>query len=183
MNDNPLIAALIATVAAGMTAQGITVGIKQAYQPTQQGAPSTPYVLLHKVADKRYGWPERANAYNATTGVMTHTETVWLETTYQVDAIARQVSTDTTGLTAADYLKAVARTLQSDVAIESLEAQGIGILRIDKFQQTYWTDDRGQNETNPMFTFVVTHSDVLTNTVGSTATVNADMVPVDTIGV
>ncbi len=178
MNDNDLIRNIIAVAKAGLALQNVVVGIKQGFQPTQQGAPSAPYILLRKLGDKRYGHTYRANLYDTAADVMNHTESAWFETTFQADAICTIDPGDTTALTANDYLKALTRTLQSDDTIATLNAAGIGIYRIQAFTTTYWTDDKGQHEQNPMFTFTVTHYDTVAGVVPSTADIVPNLQPV-----
>jgi hypothetical protein len=167
MNDNAVMAAIISTATAGLAAQNIIVGIKQNYQPTVQGAPSLPTILIHKISDNRYGWPYRSDVFAS--GVETHTETEWIETEFQASCIATQDPSNTTQLTSADYLKALARWLQSYMGIAELLAAGLGIYRIEKMSQRYWLNDRRQYQTEPTFEFTVTHQDVLVQVVPSTA--------------
>lgn len=177
MNDNPLIGNLITVIQTGLTVQGLSVGIQQAYQPQEEGSPSAPVILLHKIGDKRYGWPKRSDVFNSDTGIMTHTELELMETTYQCDALAIQNPSNVTQLTAADYLKSVAMVLQSDACVTSLEMLGIGILRIQQIKQTYFQDDKGRFEASPMFEFTVTHTNTLSQVINSTSTVTAGIFP------
>jgi hypothetical protein len=158
MTDNQLVAALIAAISAGLQAQAISVGIEQNYQPTQQGAPSAPYVILHKIGDVKYGSPALADVYNTETEVMTHTETQIFETTYQVGAVAIQNPANVNSLTAADYVAAVSLALNSQTAIIGLAAQGIGMLRIRAIRQTFFRDEKGLFEAAPSFDFTVSHT-------------------------
>lgn len=157
MNDNVLIANLIAVIGAGLAARSIAVGIKQSYQPQQQGAPTAPTIFLHKIADSEYGFPQRKDAWNDTTQTMQHTESQWIETTFQVNATATQDPANTTQLTAGDYVKAVGRILGSDVAVTALTALGIGILRIQKIKNTFFTDEKAEYEASPSFDFTVSY--------------------------
>lgn len=60
MLDNALIALIISTLQTGMTAIGqSSILIKQAWQPTQQGANTQPTVYLHKISDGMIGYPQR----------------------------------------------------------------------------------------------------------------------------
>lgn len=157
MNENVLIANLITVIKAGLAARSISVGIKQSYQPQQQGAPSAPTIFLHKIADNEYGFPQRKDAWNDTTNTMEHTENQWIETTFQVNATATQNPSNTTQLTAGDYVKAVGRILGSDVAVTALQALGIGILRIQKIKNTFFTDEKAQYEASPSLDFTVSY--------------------------
>lgn len=169
MNENVLIANLLTVLHAGFASRSITVGIKQNYQPTQQGAPSAPTVFLHKINDNQYGYPGRKDAWNTGLAVMQHTENQWIETTFQVNATAIQDPANTTQLTSGDYVKTAARILGSDAAVTSLAALGIGILRIQKIRNTQFVDEKAQNEASPSFDFTVSYQDVETTSEPSTA--------------
>lgn len=178
MTDNLLIAALIAVIQTGLSAQAITVGIQQSNQPTQQGVPSSDTVFLTKIGDNRYGWTYKLDNFDTNAQTMTHTETEWIETKFQVEALAIQNPANVVQLTAADYLKAVARTLQNETTINTLNSQGIGIYRIQAFKQTYFQDDKGRYESSPMFEFTVCHLDSLAMLINSTDTIVPNMRPV-----
>jgi hypothetical protein len=157
MNENVAIANLISVITAGFAARAVTVGIKQSYQPVQQGAPSLPTIFLHKISDNEYGFPQRKDVWNATSGAMNHTENQWIETTYQVNATTTQDPSNTTQLTAGDYVKTTARILGSDVAVVALTALGIGIMRIQKITNTFFTNERSQHEASPSFDFTISY--------------------------
>lgn len=179
MNDNALLAIIISAIQTGLTAQSITVGIQQAYQPTTEGVPSSPTILIHKVDDDRYGWVERNDIVNLGTVVtVTHTEIEKLITSYEIGAIAQVDPSNVSALTAADYVKAVARVLQSEACILSLQALNIGTDRIQRIKTTYFRDDKGQNETYPNFIITFVHDDVLSSTINSTTTVIPGIYPI-----
>lgn len=176
MNDNALIAILITQIQAGLTAQAISVSIQQANQPTLQGVPSSDSIFLTKLGDNRYGFKHAKDTY-LSAGQTTHVETVWLETLFQVGALAIQNPHNHTQLTAADYLKAVARGLQNEGIITALQEQGIGIYRIQAIKQTYFRDDKNRLESSPIFEFTVTHSDTMTVVIPSTTIINPNIHP------
>lgn len=161
MQDNALIALLIATIRDGLTAQGRAgIAVKQAYQPTQQGADSGPTVYVHKVMDKRRGSPGKSARWDAGTLAMIQTETEVLETSYQVQALARQNPADTTAPTAADLLRMVSNVLQSDYALSRLRAADVGMLSIPSLTNTPTLNDKQVWEYAPLLEFTVTHQDV-----------------------
>ena len=165
MNDNALIAPVIALIKSGLTANGFTsVAVKQSYQPTQQGAESGSAVYLHKLGDKRYGFTGRRDAYDVPNSQMVHTETQFYETMFQVNALSIQTPTDTASKTASDILNMVAAILQSDTAIASLRAQGIGILRVTGITNTIFVDDKDRHESSPSFDFTLTHEQAIVST-------------------
>lgn len=171
MTENELIANLFTVINAGLASRGISVGMEQSYQPTQQGTPSTPCIYLHKISDSEYGFPGKNNTYDKTNLVMVHTETQILETTFQVNATAAQDPSNITQLTSGDYVKAVARILGSDAAVVALQTLGIGIYRIQKITNTYFRDEREQNEASPSFDFTVTYATTETTIIQSTTVI------------
>lgn len=175
MNDNALMALLISTISAGMTAQGITVGIKQNYQPTKQGTPTLPTLFLFKLHDVRLGFPKRKDVWNVDDEIMEHTETEIIESTYQVNALAIQNPANTTQLTANDYLRRATMVLQSDNAIKTLFNAGVGIYGIRAIRTVFFTDDKDNQESNPHFEFTVNHRDEFTDVINSTVTLVPDL--------
>lgn len=170
MTENQLIANLFTIIKTGFASRSISVGMKQSYQPTQQGAPIGPVVFLHKIADNEYGYPQRIDVWNSQTEEMEHTETQNVETTFQVNATCTQIPANTTQLTAGDYVKTAARILGSDTTVVALKALGIGIYRIQKITTTRFTDERAQYEPSPSFDFTVRYQTVETTTLPSAAT-------------
>lgn len=65
--DNVLLALIISTLNAGMTAIGQPIAIQQAFQPTQQGVPTQPALFVHKIADERIGFPARKDTWGQVT--------------------------------------------------------------------------------------------------------------------
>jgi E217 gateway protein gp29 len=180
MNDNALIAILIQQMELALAAQNITVGIQQRNQPTQQGVPSSDTIFLEKLGDNRYGFKHAVDTWDPTAGefgTMTHTETTWLETHFQIGALAIQIPSSTVQLTAADYVKAVSRGLQNEGIINNLLAQGVGIYRIRDIKQTYFQDDKGRYESSPIVEITVTHSDVMSVVITSTNTLVPNIHP------
>ncbi len=167
MRDNPLIQLLISTIQDGLDARSITASVQQSYQPTQQGAPSTPTITIVKIADNRYGWTKRNGVFDKNTDIMHHVENQLIETGFQVNAYAIQDPSNTTQLTASDYLKSVAIILQNSGTISNLITQGVGILRIQAMRDVKWTDDFVRYEDNPSFDFTVSHEDIDSTVINS----------------
>jgi hypothetical protein len=176
MTDNQIYAALISIISANLAAQSISVGIKQSYQPRQQGAPSAPTIFLHKLGDKAYGFPVRNDVY-VSPGVTAHTETQNWETTFQVNALAIQNPSNLTQLTASDYLKATQLSLASESGIIALNLAGLSLLRITTIKQTDFKDEQSRWETDPSFDFTVCHTVTNTVNIGSANEVVATLVP------
>lgn len=165
MLDNRLIALIISTVVAGEATAGIPgTPIKQAFQPTLQGANSGPTAYLYKVGDRRVGFPYRADVWDQAHGVMVHTELQQYETTFQFSALATQDPNTPAQYTASDILNLVASILQSTASIAAFEAQGVGILRVTDVRNPYFLDDRQRNEACPSFDATFAHKQVVTST-------------------
>lgn len=162
MLDNQLIALIESTLIAGEAVAGIpNMPILQAFQPTQQGVNVDPALYLFKVGDRRYGWVERKDVWDEDAEVMRHQETQQYETTFQISALATQNPKTPNAYTASDILNLVAYILQSADAIATLEAQGIGILRVTDVRNPYFSNDKQRNQASPSFDFTLTHKQVI----------------------
>lgn len=168
MTENELVANLFGVLKAGFATREISVGMQQNYQPRTEGAPSGPCIFFHKITDNEYGFPGRSNAYSVETQTMVHTETQIIETTFQVNAQSPVDPYNTTQLLPGDYVKIAARIFGSDAARVALLAFGIGIYRIRKITNTFFRDERAENEASPSFDFTVTYPSTETTVVGST---------------
>jgi len=172
VTDNELMALLISIVAEGLTAQSLSVPVLQEYQPTLQGTPSTDAVFIFKLNENRFGFAGKHDVYDSGTSKMNHTESELIERMYQVGALAIQNPANTTQTTAADYVRAVGRILQSDVAIVNLNAHGVGIQRIRTMRQPYFKDDAENFEASPSFDFTVVNYDTFVQVAPSTADIS-----------
>jgi len=164
MLDNPLITLLIATIIAGEAVAGIAgTPIQQAFQPTQQGVPFEPYAFMYKVDDKPLGHTERSDKYNSDTGIIVHTETQDYETRMQISALSIQDPDNQTQYTASDILNLIRSILQSDATIQTLEQQGVGMLRVEQVRNASFNNDFGRNEYSPSLDFIVQHKQIITS--------------------
>lgn len=165
MNDNQLYAAIIAAIKKGLIDCGFSgIAVKQANQPTQQGANSGPTCYVTKLGNKLYGSPERKDEYNPITRVSDHAEKQYYESQFQLTALAMQSPSAVNGWTADDILQGAIYGLQSDYGIKALKAAGIGVLRITDSTNPSFQDDERRNEFSPSFTFTVTHERVIVST-------------------
>lgn len=188
MRDNQLIALLISQLNAGFSALGLTVSVKQSYQPTRQGANVGPTVYISKLYDERMGtvgvsetWiganlaTEDGDAITTEDGTgvgveygagfMQHTETQQYVTYFQASALAMQDPSDVNSLTASDITNYAASIAQSMAFIAALEAQGVGVLKIGQVRNPYFDDDRQRFEASPSFDFGLTHKQIIISTV------------------
>lgn len=165
MRDNQLFRLIVSALSSGLTARGVAgVAVMQAWQPTRQGAPTGPAVLLTKLPDVPRGHTKRDSVWDRDASIMRHVEEQAFESTFQVDALALQDPTNTNALTAADIARAARAVMQSSVVLDLLYAQGVGILRIGEIRNTPFVDDKQRNEYSPSFDFTLTHTDAFIST-------------------
>lgn len=160
MTEASLAILLKSILDSGMAARGMVVSVLRDEQPRQQGVPSTAALFFHHIGTMNVGWPRKDDVWNAGNGNFDHTETQRRESRYQIAALAPQTPSDPTLPTPADFCNAAAAVLQSDVAITTLAASGIGVQHVTDIRSTYFVDDKGQNEENPSFDVVLSHQDV-----------------------
>ncbi|CAH0447388.1 hypothetical protein LMG10661_03454 [Ralstonia syzygii subsp. syzygii] len=164
MTDNELFRALLPLVRTGVASLGVAdVTVKQQYQPTQQGTPSGLVLFLHKISDVRYGFPERKSVWDQSAGDFLHTESVWMQTSFQVNALAPQDPKHPELPTASDLLNLAAWVLQSDAARQALQSHEVGIYRVQDIRQVYFVDDTDRFEASPSFDFTLTHRRTITS--------------------
>lgn len=164
MYDNQLISLIISIIDSQKANAGISaVDIVQAFQPTQQGVASNPTAYIHKIGDKRYGFPRMDSVWNVESGTMVETTTEQYETTFQISALSTQDPANVSQLTASDILNSIAYILQNTITVAQLEAQGVGILRIGEVRNPYFINDRDRHEASPNFDFVLTHKQIITS--------------------
>lgn len=157
MTDNQLIQLFLPIIQAGLVTDGfMDVIVKAANQPTQQGINKGPTVYFYKISTKRYGFLGRQDVWDATHSVMTHTESQYYETTFQVSALVLQSPLTPNQYTAGDLVNEVASIMQSDNTRAILNASGVGILRIQDIPNPFFVDDRDMFEASPSIEFVLT---------------------------
>ncbi len=165
MNDSQLFAIIISSVNSMRAEAGIPdLLVKQTFQPTQQGVNTLPTAYLFKIGDRRYGYPDFTEIWDAENSVMRHQTTQRYESTFQFSALATQNPKTPDQFTASDILNRVAYILQSSTIVATLEAQGIGVLRVMDIRNPYFTDDRSRNEASPSFDFIITHKQIILST-------------------
>ena len=166
MLDNTIIALIISTLVAGETIAGIPgLPIAAAFQPTQQGVNTNPTIFIYKISDHRYGSMLREDIWDQVHSVMDHIESQQYETTFQISALATQNPKTPTQYTASDICNLCAAILQSDVAIQTMQAAGVGVMRVTEVRNPYFQDDRARFEASPSFDIVVTHKQTISSTI------------------
>lgn len=155
--------ALIAGFRAALLPRLPGVEIVQGYQPTTQGVPDGPALVLYAVTDVDYGWVKRSQVWDEPTQQFVTQETQIRETTLQVNAVIPGIGLSAE--TPAELCSRARAHLRSDVVLADLRASGLSILRVRDTRRV-WTAqaDGGQPESNPSFDVTVRHSDILTAT-------------------
>lgn len=234
MLDNQLFRMLFAILNNGFAAIGqSSIKMLQSYQPTQEGANTSPSIYMYKIGpDRRWGSPARISmqgigtaSFNASVtgstlsvgivttgqldvnqlvtgaglpgnilitgfgmangetgtynlnyapgdlaaedmtsaGTWVYTETQQYLSTFQCSALATQ-NPSVDSLTASDIANLAAYVLQSQPAIDALEAVGVGILNIRDVRNPYFSDDRQRYEASPSFDFTLSHKQTIITT-------------------
>jgi hypothetical protein len=194
MLDNRLFALLKRTLLDGFTAyrggdsldsgqpfnsvvfdSGMDLQVKQAYQPTSQGANTKPTIYLHKLADRRAGtvshqerWVIKdamdagfsfdGGIFDGNEGVMIRTESQVYDTKFQVNAIVKQYQQDTIDtFTSSDLVNIAASIMQSANTIVTLAKDNVSLLRITNIRNMFFQDEDGQYQANPSFDLIMRH--------------------------
>ena len=158
MTDNQIIQLFLPIIQQGLITDGFNnVVVKQANQPTMQGINKGPTVYFFKVTSKRYGFLGRHDKW--VDGGFQHTESQYMESTWQISALVTQYPITPNQYTASDLVQEVAAIMQSDNARAILNNSGVGILRVTDISNPYFVDDRDQFEASPSFDFVLTYQD------------------------
>lgn len=133
--------------------------VKQNYQPTQQGDTGIGTIYFHKITDTRYGWLQRADAWDMTEEEMRHIESQQIETTLQVSGVLLETADNTSGMLTGDMVKLAAQAFQSDTMMQAMRARGLGVLRVRDVRTIQVVNDQGNFEPSPSFDVVLTHRD------------------------
>jgi len=163
-----------------MTTYGYPVTVRQSYQPTTQGAEISPALYFTKVDAKRIGNPKRDSTWDAINLKFVDTDIQRSEVTFQVTALVRQIpqATTQTQPTAADYAETAAMIVNSLNFINTMQASGIGVVRITEVRNPYFKNDRDQYEASPSFdiTFIYNRTLVRDGLALTSITFNTDRV-------
>lgn len=171
--DNQLIRLIGDILVAGFASQGVTPvpAIRQAYQPTQQGAQSGPACYLFKVSDHRYGFPKKGQVWNTITEVFDDATVQVYETTFQCECLVTLTPAST--LTASDILNVASGVLQAPKYQALMIAQGVNILRVTDVRNPYFKNDMDQFQASPSFDFTLTHHRSIISTTPSASPVES----------
>lgn len=160
--EKELFTKIKAVLEAGFAALSLSVIVKQAWQPTQQGTPTDPAIFMTLVSHHRYGLMRSEDEYippvlPATEGVMRHTDEQVYETMFQLNGLATQDPENPTQLSAGDLMNFAASIMQSEVTRDALRDAGIGIERITDIRNPKFSNDRDRFQASPSLDFVLTH--------------------------
>lgn len=158
MTNNEVWIILIGVIDTGLADMSISASVQQDYQPTQQGAPSAPFVALHNITNNRYGFNKNKTVYDSGADELNQTQGVVMQRTYQVSAYAIEDPSNDEAVTAFDIVEAVSSIMQSEKTQDALLASGISIFRVTDIRSPFFTDDKDRNEAAPSFDFVISYS-------------------------
>lgn len=157
MLDNELIQVFYPILMNGFIDYGITIKIRQSFQPTQTGTETNPVLTFFKVSDKRYGWQRKFSYWDEDLLEMKHLERQIYESTFQISGLSAQDPTKINSLTSSDLVNTASSIIQSDATIDELKKNGVGILRVTDIRNTPFSDDRDQFEFSPSFDVILRH--------------------------
>lgn len=169
--DVELFTLIRAQLVAGLSDAGVTAQVLQAYQPTQEGATTGPALYMHKIGDKRYGFPKQQQVWNDTAGSFDVASVQVYESTFQITAWRPE--TATSEATASDLANLAAGLLQTPWIQANLLAAGVNILRVTEVRNPFGTNDRDQFMAEPSFDFTLTHSRTIMSTTPPASPVEA----------
>jgi len=168
--ENSLIELFLPIITEGLITDGFPdVVVQRANQPTQQGIPTAPTVYFYKMADRRYGFLGRQDNWDSVLNKMVHQEKQYYETTFRIQTLVLQ-NPKYLSFTASDLANEVASILQSDNTVTTLNAQGVGILRITDIVNPHFVDDRDNFEAIPSFDFTLLY---LNDRISTTPIINS----------
>jgi hypothetical protein len=185
MTDNELIEVFAAQLEAGTAALGWNYTVIQNNQPTQEGLSSDPIILFEKLFDHLYGW-QMSSDYVLSPAPppgwqlpdFKHTESQWVETTFQVTSLVIQDVRDLSLPTPSDVVAGLKMWLNAKSTIYAFRKAGAAILRITDTRNPKFKDDRGLFEANPNFDVVLQHLREIEFSVGGCDTVDGRLVGV-----
>lgn len=170
MFDNQLSALIV-------TALGSLGNVVQNPQPTTQGHATAQTIYFQHLFDYRVGRPKVEMIWNDAEGLFDETETIFVESTYQISAVAPTVidgATENTK-TSFDTINMACSMLQSSKFVRELAEKGAGIQRVGRIANPYFEDDNKRNTPMPSFDIVFSHQRKLVNGVPEIKSVEVDL--------
>lgn len=167
MNDNEFLALFIAFLSPRLPG----VVVKQANQPTTQGAESQAAIYIARVTDTPIGSAAVTDEWDQDAGVMVHTETQLYATGWQLTGLVPQNPADTAAQTAADVLANAAMAVNSRAFVALLAGHSAGVGRVTTIRNPYVLDDADRFAASPSFDFTITHRRTQADTVPAAETI------------
>ena len=179
LTDNAIIQIFLPIINAALIVDGFTgVTVKQANQPTMQGIDTNPTAYFFKVGSKRYGFLGRDDVWNTVSSKMQHTESQYIEATWQIQTLVLQNPTTPNQYTASDLAFELSCIMQSDNTRAILNNNNIGILRITDIVNPYFIDDKENFEAAPSFDFTLVYENIRTSIDPSLTTLSIAIYPI-----
>ncbi len=167
MIERQAIAVVRSALLAGFAARAMpTVQVIQNYQPTRQGRPSTPTILLHRIADTLVGTPGY-RVRRPGDAVVTD-ETTIHRVAIQFNAVCEE-TTDASSLTANDYLTIAAQILRNYDTVRAMVAAGVSVENVTAIRSMPALSDTDTYDPNPSFDLTITYPEVRTTTTATAA--------------
>lgn len=111
-------------------------------------------IYFFRIGSPQPGWQHRSYKAEDT---LTLTETQWMESQYQIQALITEDPNDPEPITAADVTE-IARMVVSSLAfVERMTLAGVGVQRASDILTPTFVNDQDQYEANPNFTVIFTH--------------------------
>lgn len=162
MNFTDLCILLKSVLDTGLTEQSITATVRQNRQPRHQGRDEDANIMFFHVGTVNVGWPGKTEVWDADNEVFVQTQTQRKESRFQISALAPVSPATPTGLTPEDYLNVSEAILQSDTAITTFAASGVGVQHVTGNPSGWFENDQGQNENNPTFDIILSWQKTMT---------------------
>lgn len=149
------------------------------------GVPNNMVIIDMGIADGgvgvytlNYAPGDVASEVMASIGTYVHTEMQQKESKFQVMGLVTLDPKKTNQLTASDIANLACYVMQSSPTIQTLEAQGVGMLKIPEIRNPYFLDDRQRFEASPSFDFTLTHKQPIITTTPIVTGTDLQIVPV-----
>lgn len=127
-------------------------------QSTGQGREDGVYMF--RLADPQRGWQGRK--YRPTSDGLELTESQWVESQYQFQALIKNDPSNPDQLLAADVVSIVRTLLGGVTMAERLTRLGVGVQRPSDILTPSFVNEQNQYDSNPSFTIIFTHKRTLT---------------------
>lgn len=160
MKQKALNALIFAQLTAGLKRYGVTIPVKQGYQPTSQGR-VTRCVYFWLLADTPEGWQYRNHITDRESLQVRTKETQVMASSFQVGALIPDDPTKPDELTAKDVTVICRQIVQSQPFVTALSNAGVGVRRASDIRNPQFVNELGNYEYEPSFDFTVTHKQVI----------------------